>query len=986
MAIYEVSSPRGVTYEIEAPENANERTLKLFARHQDYLESQKGRVGMMAQTIGEEENRVPKNTMKDPEVSVFDQVTYGFDAGESDFRGWGHILEAKFPDLLPNASLGLINSVEDKYGADFNSLTENEKLQRIQQTRSNELKQDYKKIYEAGVQDSGWSMLGKIAGSLVSPTTLLPYGQSYKMITGISALYGAEYTFAHTRSRSKEEGFLGVGQEGWEDVAKGAAFAGVAGPTAVFVGRTALNFIKGVKDKASKAVSDEAKIEAKGTVKAVQDEIFDGQAKGLDDAQIRESVSSKLGKTEKEVLEDLAVAQQVSGETITKLTPVEQQVFKDIPDVGVTPGTTKGRWFLGDLFNSLSSAVERISPVLSLRLRQLDLNSHARVAEMQTQVKPFSKFLTRLSGPDKQTMKYHLLNGEFDEARKLISAKGSKTNLDDFNAVIKVFDDLHEELLKAGYKNLPKVSNYWHRGIKDMDGLIASLSPTRRSQFDLALRQRTAALVKKGVLKKGDKLPLHEQETFIANFLRARKRGITDPKLSATERRKTQVIQTEQLKFYEDPVKSLNKYIDEVIYDAERKKFFGGHALDNGDRTIDVRESAASLVRTLRESGKLNDTQLDDLQRLLEIRFLQGEKATGKIAQGFRNAGYATTLTNPFSAIIQLGDVGVSAFVNGFRNTLAGMVTKNKINMQQLGLDKILAEEFINERVMAKTLFKLFTWSGFRHVDRFGKNTILNAALRNGSHVAKRLQAGKSASKRGRMFANKYKEAFGPQYASLVDDLANGRITENVKLFLWSELSGMQPISLSEMPIKYLEMNSGRIFYTLKTYMTKQMDLIRRSTADTWAKGGLRNRTDAVRNAAAYLLIVPSGNAGVSYIRDMAMGKEIGVDEVPDRWVREIFKTFGASEYGVRRFLTEKFDVPGFVTETIAPPTDWMTDTGGEILDYFDKTDSSDPNWDKAIKHVPLVGKFYYYWMTPTGLDEFRDYHSKMQQEKYNPY
>ncbi len=97
----------------------------------------------------------------------------------------------------------------------------------------------------------------------------------------------------------------------------------------------------------------------------------------------------------------------------------------------------------------------------------------------------------------------------------------------------------------------------------------------------------------------------------------------------------------------------------------------------------------------------------------------------------------------------------------------------------------------------------------------------------------------------------KYGTVFGNEFGGLISDLQNGKITDNVKYYLFSELSGVQPINLSQMPLKYLNMKGGRVLYALKSFTLKQLDLIRRTVIDEAAKG---NFVKAGYNATRYLM------------------------------------------------------------------------------------------------------------------------------------
>ena len=492
--------------------------------------------------------------------------------------------------------------------------------------------------------------------------------------------------------------------------------------------------------------------------------------------------------------------------------------------------------------------------------------------------------------------------------------------------------------------------------------------------FAKLIQREETKLRKSGALAKEEKLSQEQREELLGAFLRGHGKPLVREQLSAAQKRLVTTISKEQLQFYDDPILSLKKYIDDTVYDIERKAFFGNNAvLKAGSATkVDSDKSAAALTDELITKGEITQRQAVDLQKLIQVRFINGDRAANKYIQGYRALSYFATLTNPFSAIIQLGDIGVSFYAHGMRHTIAGMLTKAKVTMQELGLDKVIAQEFLNEGSFAKSLHTAFTISGFRHVDRFGKNVILNAALRKGTVGAKNLLSGKKLNKSGRILEEKYQKAFGDEYKGLVDDLANGKMSENVKLFLWNELADMQPISLAEMPWKYLEIPNGRLIYTLKTYMTKQLDLLKRDVKDKWDKGGTRNRYEAVRNAITYTMIVPTGNTGISFVKDAALGKEIDIEQVPDKYVEQIFKQYMTSEYVINKYVSDGKIVQG-IAKTLAPPHQHIEDTGIQLANWLQ---GEDVEIDRVLRHAPLGGQAYYYWVG-NGLDNYEDWTRK---------
>ena len=956
MSLYEVTSNNsGKTYELEAPENISETSLRMFVAMQERgIDFTMPEAEAKARTAG----KIKQPTEEKP--TFFDAFMYGIDAGKPDWESASIIAQAKMPNLASEA----------RYGEDFASLSEKDRLQRINDVRAREEQQRHPEIFKAGMEDSGGAIFGKVIKSLFSPTTLLPIGQSYKAITGIGAVLGAEYAYLDSRSQSLDVEAT--------DVAVGAAVGAVAAPVTVAAGRKAGEFINRIRtNKAERQRKVEEVQKAKRDTEKIQEEINKGRT--LKDIVQRNIRQGTLGRTsELDIIEDAQVAGVQFQQTGTAL---ERAVVPEVPTAGITPETRYKNTLFDNFIGSLSSTISRLSPRIGERVRQLDQNASTIAHQRQVEVKPFVTFYKKLNRADKRTLKKQLYNQEFDEARALIFKRGGQEAVDNFNVVGKVYDDIHRDLIeKAGYVNLPKLSNYWHRAIKDVDGLRGTLNTKELNALDKKIKNEEKRLRAAGRLGKDESLPEQERIDMLNEYLRGNRRPmvVTEGKLTAAEKRMTAKLTDERLDYYEDPVIGLFKYIDETTYDVERKAFFGGKkspSVGVASMSDDViKKSVGRIVDEEMLAGRLSPQNADEIKQLLEVRFMQGDRGANKAIQRFRSLGYMTTLTNPFSAIIQLGDIGVSVFAHGFTNTLAAMFGgrgaafkgAKKWLMSDMGLDRVIAQEFMNERVMGRVLHKAFTISGFRHVDRFGKNTLIRASLAKGSQSAERILSGKAVTGKAKRFQEKYSAAYGDEYVDLVNDLANGKMTDRVKMYLWSELADMQPISLSEMPRAYLNNPNLRVLYMLKTYMTKQLDLLRKHSVDEFRKG---NKAKGLTNALAYMMIVPTGNAGVSGIKDALLKKEVDIDTISDSYVDHIFKTFGASEYMLSEQIAKGRVVEGLV-DTIAPPLSMYTDLGNQMAKMV--TDD-DPNWEKVGRHFPVAGRAYYYWIGD-GLKDFEDW------------
>ena len=216
-------------------------------------------------------------------------------------------------------------------------------------------------------------------------------------------------------------------------------------------------------------------------------------------------------------------------------------------------------------------------------------------------------------------------------------------------------------------------------------------------------------------------------------------------------------------------------------------------------------------------------------------------------------------LGNPAAAFIQFADQLTNIYRyggDGGKAILQTILGKNVQNVEDFGLANYIATDLADVKGFTQSLQNtLFKYSGFRAVDRFGKNSLIQGAWNQSTRLVK--------SEKGlQQFKAKWGKTFGDEFESLVNDLKAGKVTENTKLLLWSELSGSQPISLSDMPQGYLAAPNGRIFYQLKSFTLKQIQLLQDSVIDEARKG---NYKQAGKNALAYT--VNSGRRSIRCAR-----------------------------------------------------------------------------------------------------------------------
>ena len=862
------------------------------------------------------------------EPSFWEKFSYAFDKADTDVENASTWLESQIP--LGKVSFSFEDgfsyySPEEIYGQEFMDASPEVRRQVLNLAKEKELQIKYPRLSQmesiSGVADE----LGMVVGSLSSPTTLAPAGATLKGMTVIGGLMGAEYAALENLAK---EGAINP-----EDVAVGSFVGAVAAPA---VGAVINRLSPSSRRSLRQRRETEARASANEQIDEIQDIVVQERAKGVEDLnQIQNTVINRMG-INKESLDDILIKSDI------KLKVPSVEAAKGILETkaaGIDPVTARaGSKFVDNLLGTLSTRVKNISEEAFGRLRRLEYDVHAKTKKRMDEVQPFLKLLSDVPEVEKRALTRSLYNGDFDDAASVLKKYGSDGS--EFESVKNTLGELFEELKEAGYKDLGEIENYFPRNVKDYGSLLKKLGVNERGAIDNALQARAKQL--KVTVKK---LPENERTNIINQVLRGRRHYLGEGKISFAKSRNISRINDNILDEYSSPEQSLAIYIRKAVNDIEKRKFFGrGDAVDKGVKSLDLDASIANFV----ESRKLSPSQQDELSDLLEARFKLGEASANDVIKGIRNISYAATIGNPISALTQIGDIGMSAYANGFKNTIKSLAGSRKVTMEDLGLDSLIAEELSSLGSTARFLNGALTAVGFKKIDKIGKNTLINSSL-------KKAQSQVLSDDGINSLRKKYGAVFGDEFKNLADDLKSKDITDNVKYFLFNELSDFQPISLSEMPAAYLNNPNGRILYSLKTFAIKQLDVIRRDIVQEMKKG---NYSKASKNLLAYMTIVPLMGASVDEAKDFLLGRRASVDDIPDNYAENLFKIFGATEYIVDRY-GKSGQIGSAIGEMVAPAfpdlidavaTDtWKIAKGEFALDEA-----------KSLRQAPGIGVFWY--------------------------
>lgn len=620
----------------------------------------------------------------------------------------------------------------------------------------------------------------------------------------------------------------------------------------------------------------------------------------------------------------------------------------------------------------ISQAIRNVDQRLAGAVRNHDMKTSIALANSMKEAEGFNNLMRKafktkdsalkskyyemeLALNNGQTLKASNIAKKYFGDLKFKTKSGKELNLaDEMRNINKLLDNIHTRANKAGIK-MAYLTNYMPRYVKDLDGLRQAVGKKTNSVIDEAL----ATEAKKRGLGHWSELDDEVAADIITQAITRKTPPSGKKRLESA--RTIRTIPQHLQKYYHDTPTALQLYINKAEREIAKHEFFGKSVAYNKAGKIELDESIENSlgkhVLDMKKRGKeLTNEQENDLRLLLKARFEAADKAMGKTMASVRDLQYAALLGQFDSALIQLGDIGSSLYLNGVMNTAKALATGNKrakITADDLGLVNQVSAELNNLNGMTKFLDFALTYSGFRKIDKLGKDTFIKAAWRKNTKLARTNPDA---------IAKKYGDVFENETADLIADLQAGRMTDNTKLLMWNELADVQPIALSEMPQAYLKMTNGRILYSLKSFGLKQLNLIRQNIVKRGQRGDV---TGAFEEALKYSLLVGMGNGSVENARKFLLSgfDEDAIRDIDDVTYESLAKIFFLSKYSRDKYLS-KGQYGTFVAELFTPAAPSVIDTLGAAMNnvLFEQENDTEA-FNKAMKVIPVAGKSYYYLM-----------------------
>lgn len=633
-----------------------------------------------------------------------------------------------------------------------------------------------------------------------------------------------------------------------------------------------------------------------------------------------ESARSELSASIVRILPPLS--QGLTPVTVTSKKGMKAQTIEGVKDIGSV---------ISDVMTPISTAIYKISPELFRRLRLFEGSYRKAVKKDLDKVESFVKKMSKLPKDIKAKLDLYLKNGDISAFQPILEKYGMNKDYLKVQSVLnKIYDDAKKSGVDLGYTKI-----FMPRSIKDIDEFRTFLAEKRNSKywsaFEGAIKSRERQL--------GRKLEGKERTDYIAQLIRGY--GANRIEITAQGHTKGRVLKEltpEQSDYYYSSEVALAQYIQQMREAIEARKLFGL------SKDIQVEDAIGEYVHNLIDQQAITPQQERELVELFTARFTS--KSPRSILRKYRNFEYIETLGSPLTALTQLEDMGVAWYRAGLltglpkvlSNFAKAALNKSDIKLVDLGIYNIAAE-MTDPTQSAKILDFILNITGFKYLDRIGKETTINTIMQTFQ---------KQAKKPTKELRRRMERVFGDKANEVIAKMANGVVDSDIQYLAFSELLDIQPVALSELPKKYLNMSDGKVLYMLKTFMLRRLDMVLNETVRLIKVDPVQGIINGMRLTAALMVM----GVATDELKDWIMGRQTSLsDQATDNLLRVV----GLSRYDI--YQTEMKGGWKAVTSKVAPPFKIIDSAGRDVRDLV----KGDYTGSESLASVPLIGKILYW-------------------------
>lgn len=655
----------------------------------------------------------------------------------------------------------------------------------------------------------------------------------------------------------------------------------------------------------------------------------------------------------------------VSNTDVTVANFNKQESFdKIMKDYNVTEEEQELNFTVSDImsdgfsktFAVVSESIKKDSPKMFAHSRQAMFRAMQDVKRYKEQAKALVKEINKMSDEDKYSWEKAWNNRDFTALVKLADKYDFR---DEIVAIRTTLNELHQVVCSAfegeSYNQLlGYLTDYFPRLVIDHDGLASYLVARDSDKGTVSTDTPETTNNKYG--KWMDKV-----KQWLEDDINYSKKKVGSPYFY--KGRQIEFVDDGMLKFYAKSTDAFDNYINKVQDILFRKYFFGeGYVkefMNSADNGKNININGIDYVipnwkERVKKMGFLTGDKKTDARILsaIESVFFRGD--TGSFGAIYRTATNILTINSFFSALSNLGDLALTLYNYGFKNTIQAVkdvaVKDAPLTSEDLGIVD-LYEEFKADGTKLKKVFNaVMKWSGFNYLDRFTKEVNVQAALLDAKRALET-----SGEKTEQVIDRIYMYMGGDEEAAnaLIANIINGNWKDqDVKLFAFNELSNQQPITKLEVPEFYNKYPQFRVLYLYKTFAVKQLNFAYANILSDIKN----NPKEGIKKLVRFMAWLMAVGVTKDIIADMLKGKEI---HLTDSAMFSISSFFFLNEYNYYTFKNKGAIMGMF--HMVMPPVPLMTEISSDIK-RASKGKIDNPFQLKIMRGVPVVGKPFQYW------------------------
>jgi len=671
--------------------------------------------------------------------------------------------------------------------------------------------------------------------------------------------------------------------------------------------------------------------------------------------EVREEERAKAEKAQKKAVTGARKEERDKQLELAENRLLKQQQRQGVIAKKLAETSRNANEFFEGILGVLTTRLAGINPKLKFKLRRFEFDLKRRIQNDENAVVPYMTKYNAMTQTDRDNLDFGLKNGDMVVIDPILDKNDMQG---EFKEVREMLDGMYKRVRSVGL-DVEYLENFHPRSVKDVEGLLEFFRGTPVwVQLEAAIRKKDNAT--------GSYMSREERVMAINSLLR----GVKNPILqlenpNALKDRKIDHITPEIDKFYYEAKDSLLQYIYTVNNFIETSRFFGRvresseveptrleeeatgalqaeskglQAKDFGEFKLE--DSIGALVADLTASGDISFEQAKEVSEIFRARFTQ--RGTTGIITTLKNISYIDILGSPINAITQTGDMALAGYKSGSLNVLRSFFETERLTKEDIGVGEI-SIEFSGGSASHKAVKAVFNANGFTFMDTLGKEALINSSYLKYKDAV----VSKEAETR-----RDFLPIFGEETDSVIEDLKNDRVSENVRFLLFSDLSDMQPISLSEMPEKYNTGGNGRIFYMLKSFTIRTLNTVRE---DVFQKMKT-NPKQAMKNLMGLSVALTLSGAGPDLVKDFILGRPINPTDI---LVDNILKIVGFSKFLGGQVL--KSGVTRAAEEIVFPPLRVLDSVFKDGYNAVMKGAIYPQQWE-SVRSIPVGGELYYWW------------------------